>query len=123
MARRLLALLVALLHSASCLLPSASAPLAAAARGASGRGVAMRGDDDARWQQRWGNKSPEEIENMKKWGKILSQADTFDGDYLDKGAQRSKGGGAAEGGAPSGELVVVGGSTLVLLLLFAATQM
>jgi hypothetical protein len=34
---------------------------------------------------RYGNRTPEEIANMKKWGKILSQADTFDDEYLEKG--------------------------------------
>ena len=46
--------------------------------------VCRQADPDDPWQKRWGNKSPEEIENMKKWAKILSTADTFDADYLDK---------------------------------------
>ena len=53
--------------------------------------------------------------NMAKWGKILSQSDTFDDSVVPEG------GGSSSGGASgSGELIVVGGSVLALAVLAAA---
>ena len=36
------------------------------------------------WLSPDGNRRPDEVANMMKWGKVLSQADTFDDEILEK---------------------------------------
>ena len=66
-------------------------------------------------------RTPEERANMAKWGRILSQADTTDGDYLKK----VKGRPAAPATKPQsgGVVVVVVASCLVLGLLASSVFM
>ena len=66
-------------------------------------------------------RTPEERANMAKWGRILSQADTTDGDYLKK----VKGRPAAPATKPQsgGVVVVVVASCLVLGLLASSAFM
>ena len=65
------------------------------------------------------SRTPEEIANMKKWGKILSQSDTFDGDYLKKTRMRKSDSSDASLDS-SGEKIVAAGSAVVLIGLLAA---
>ena len=64
------------------------------------------------------SRTPEEIANMKKWGKILSQSDTFDGDYLKKNRMRKSDSSEASLDS-SGEKIVAAGSAVVLIGLLA----
>ena len=57
---------------------------------------------------------------MRKWGKILRKADTFDGDYLEK----NKGGELVDdgrSGAAEVKALLLGGSALAALL-FVSVQ-
>ena len=64
------------------------------------------------------SRTPEEIANMKKWGKILSQSDTFDGDYLKKNRMRKSDESDASLDS-NGEKIVAAGSAVVLIGLLA----
>ena len=57
---------------------------------------------------------------MKKWGKILSQSDTFDGDYLKKNRMRASDSSDASLDSSCGEKIVAAGSAVVLIGLLAA---
>jgi len=59
--------------------------------------------------RRYGNRTPAEVANMKKWGRILSQKDTFDGDYL---GRRAAGAGTGSQPTATGQT----GAVLVALL-------
>lgn len=64
--------------------------------------------DDIR---QYGNRTPAEVANMKKWGRILSQKDTFDGDYLKKTDATVP---PSESRSNAGSLILVAASTAVL---------
>tara|TARA_B110001452_G_scaffold263274_1_gene264481 strand:+ start:178 stop:546 length:369 start_codon:yes stop_codon:yes gene_type:complete len=116
----IIAVLLLLLHGAHCLTSSPGVRLARPHESSRHvRILAARSDDP--FERRWGNKTPEEIENMRKWGKILRTADTFDGDYLEK----NKGGVPLNDGGQSGaaevKALLLGGSALAALL-FVSVQ-
>ena len=67
--------------------------------------------------RRYGNRTPAEVANMKKWGRILSQRDTCDGDFLEKADPAMPGTKASAMGMMDGNVLVVGVSTVVLLTL------
>ena len=56
---------------------------------------------------------------MKKWGKILSQSDTFDGDYLKKNRMRKSDSSDASLDS-NGKKIVAAGSAVVLIGLWRA---
>ena len=70
--------------------------------------------------KRYGNRTPAEVANMKKWGNILKEKDTFDGDYLEK-KRKNRGQPTAAADEPSqdGEKIIVAGSVVVLLAVAA----
>jgi hypothetical protein len=53
---------------------------------------------------------------MEKWGRILSQADTFDPDYLEKNPSSS----SAKSSGKQGELILVAGSLALAAVMAAA---
>ena len=71
--------------------------------------------------KRYGNRSPAEVANMKKWGRILSQADTFDDEYLEKAGAAGQNA-ATPDSATRGTALVVAGSTVVFAALAFASQ-
>ena len=111
--------LLVLVQGADCLAWSQSQRLPLAQPRGPSRHVRIACRSDDPYERRWGNKSPEEVENMRKWGKILRKADTFDGDYLEK----NKGGELVEGtsGAAEVKALLLGGGALAVLL-FVSVQ-
>ena len=64
-------------------------------------------------------RTKEELDNMAKWGAILSEADTFDDEYLQKQGRRRTVTPSDVAGAKRGELFIAVGSGLLILAMLA----